>query len=402
MGNVSLQPCKASEFTMDKHKINMGPGDRLPSLDGLRALSIGMVVIGHCSQTVRPLSRSATLMLGFVEVSRLGVSVFFVISGFLITTLLVREQQITQSINLKHFYIRRALRIFPGFYAYWLVALALTLLGYIHLSHSDLIGSAVYIWNYVPRKADTWFLNHTWSLSIEEQFYLLWPLILKFSGPKRGKWATMAVIIVAPIIRVASYFFLPSTRSRIAMMLHTRADSLMVGALLALVFLNEDHLRVLKRLASSWLIPVASLCFAAIDTLLTVHFQGQYLLPIGYSLQNLVIALLIAHIVLNDKTRLGRTLNNSAVVHVGVISYSLYLWQQLFLKTANTTFTGTFPWNIMCAFLAAELSYYLLEKPFLRLRKRFSNVPGDVTPPRENTPLEPETGRLAAAASASS
>jgi peptidoglycan/LPS O-acetylase OafA/YrhL len=71
----------------------MSPGDRLPSLDGLRALSICMVVIRHCSQTVRPLSRSATLMLGFVEVSRLGVSVFFVISGFLITTLPVREQR---------------------------------------------------------------------------------------------------------------------------------------------------------------------------------------------------------------------------------------------------------------------------------------------------------------------
>ncbi len=345
-------------------------------------------------------SRCATAMLGFVEVSRFGVSVFFVISGFLITTLLVREQQITQSINLKYFYIRRALRIFPGFYAYWLVALALTLLGYIHLSHSDLISSAVYVWNYVPRKADTWFLNHTWSLSIEEQFYLLWPLILKLSGPKRGKWAAMAVIIVAPFTRVASYFFLPSTRSRIATMVHTRADSLMVGALLAFVILNEDHLRVLKRLAGSWLIPVASLCFAAIDTLLTVHFQGQYLLPFGYSLQNLVIGLLIAHVILNDKTTLGRTLNNPAVVHVGVISYSLYLWQQLFLKTTNTTFTGIFPLNIVCALLAAELSYYLLEKPFLSLRKHFSNDSGKVAPAREDITSEPESGCLAASASA--
>jgi peptidoglycan/LPS O-acetylase OafA/YrhL len=396
MGNASRQLWQALASSMDKFETNMRSVTRLPSLDGLRAASICMVVIGHCSETVRPLSHSATLMLGFVEVSRLGVSVFFVISGFLITTLLVREQQITQSINLKHFYIRRALRIFPGFYAYWLVALALTLLGYIHLSHSDLISSAVYVWNYVPRKADTWFLNHTWSLSIEEQFYLVWPLILKFSGPKRGQWTALAVIIVSPFIRVASYFLLPSARSRIAMMLHTRADSLMVGALLALVFLNEDHLRVLKRLVGSWLIPVASLCFAAIDTLLTVHFQGQYLLTVGYSLQNLAIVLLIAHVVLNDKTTLGRRLNNPAVVHVGVISYSLYLWQQLFLKTTNATITGTFPWNIMCAFVVAELSYYLLEKPFLRWRKRFSIE----APEKESTASELGAVRFAGLASA--
>jgi peptidoglycan/LPS O-acetylase OafA/YrhL len=256
----------------------------------------------------------------------------------------------------------------------------------------------VYVWNYVPRKVDTTFLGHTWSLSVEEQFYLLWPLILKLSSPKRSKWTALAVVIVAPFIRVASYFLLPTTHPRIGMMLHTRADSLMSGALLALVCLNEDHLRILKRFVSSRLIPIASVCFAAIDTLLTTHFKGAYLLPVGYSLQNLVIALLIAHVVFYDKTVLGRTLNNPVVVHVGVISYSLYLWQPLFLTTKNTTFTGVFPWNIVCAFLAAELSYYLLEKPFLRWRKRFSSDPDKVTPAREDIISERETGRLAASA----
>jgi peptidoglycan/LPS O-acetylase OafA/YrhL len=401
MGSVSLQPCKASEFTMDKHEINMGPGGRLPSLDGLRALSIGMVVVGHCSGTVRALSHSAPAVLGFVGLGRVGVSIFFVISGFLITKLLVREQQTTCSINLKDFYIRRAFRIFPAFYAYWLVALVLTLLGYTQLSHSELISAAVYAWNYIPRKADNWFLGHTWSLSIEEQFYLLWPVILKYSGPKRGKRTALAVVVAAPFIRVGSYFFLPSTRPRVALMLHARADSLMIGALLALACLNEDHQRILKRLARSWLIPLGSLCFVAIDTLLTAHFKGAYLLSIGYSLQNLVIALLIAHVVFYDKTALGRALNNPVVVHVGVISYGLYLWQQLFLTTRNTTFTGAFPLNILCAFLTAELSYHLLEKPFLRLRKRFSHDPENVASARESISAEPHAEHFAAAVSVS-
>ncbi len=200
---------------MDKFETNTRSGSRMPSLDGLRAVSICMVVIGHSSGTVTALSHSPSVVLGFLGLGRLGVSIFFVISGFLITTLLVCEHHTTQSINLKNFYIRRAFRIFPGFYAYWLVALALTLLGFTHLSHSDLISAAVYVWNYVPRHVCTWCLGHTWSLSVEEQFYLLWPLILKFSGPTRGKWTALVVVFSAPFIRVASYFLLPATRSQI-------------------------------------------------------------------------------------------------------------------------------------------------------------------------------------------
>ncbi len=385
---------------MDKDQTTMTSNSRMPSLDGLRAVSICMVVMGHCSGTMTRFSPNGSALLGFIGAGRLGVSIFFVISGFLITTLLVREQLTMQSISLKNFYIRRAFRIFPGFYAYWLVALALTLLGYIHLSHTDLISAAVYVWNYVPRTTDTWFLGHTWSLSIEEQFYLLWPVILKLSGPKRGTWTAFGVVLAAPFIRVSSYFLLPSTRPRIGMMLHTRADSLMIGALLALICLNEDHLHALKSVTRSWLIPVAALCFVPIDTLLTIQFKGTYLLSVGYSLQNLMIVLLIAHVVFYEKTALGRMLNNSVVVHVGVISYSLYLWQQLFLTTKNSTFTGMFPLNILCAFLAAEISYYLLEKPFLRLRKRFSNDPDGTATAKGIIGAVPEPRHLAASASA--
>ena len=153
MGNASFQPCKAPAFSMDKCNVNMGSGSRIPSLDGLRAVSICMVVVGHCSKTIAGLSNGAYMFLGFVGAGRLGVSIFFVISGFLITTLLVREQLSTHTISLKDFYIRRAFRIFPGFYAYWLVAFVLALLGYIQLSRSDLISAAIYIWNYVPRNS---------------------------------------------------------------------------------------------------------------------------------------------------------------------------------------------------------------------------------------------------------
>jgi peptidoglycan/LPS O-acetylase OafA/YrhL len=363
---------------MGKLATKVGSSCRIPSLDGLRAVSIFMVVVGHVSGTIKASGYSSSMLLSFLGQGRLGVSMFFVISGFLITILLAHEQSTTHSIDLKGFYIRRAFRIFPGFYAYWLVALVLTLFGYIHVTRAELISAAIYVWNYVPHSVDTWFLGHTWSLSIEEQFYLIWPVILKWAGPKRGKWIALLIVISSPFIRVGSYYLFPSTRPRIGMMLQGRADSLMIGALLALVSLNQEEFNILKRVTRSYLIPIASLCFIGVDSLLTQKFKGAYSLSVGFSLQNLVIVLLIAHVVFYDKTALGRILNNPVIAHVGIISYSLYLWQQLFLTPKNTTLTGMFPLNLVFAFLTAELSYYCLEKPFLRWRKRFSNIRGDV------------------------
>jgi peptidoglycan/LPS O-acetylase OafA/YrhL len=387
---------------MDKQENIEFSTKRLPSLDGLRAVSICMVVIGHCRGTVPGLGPTALTILRFVGNGQLGVSMFFVISGFLITTLLVREQLATRHLNLKNFYIRRAFRIFPAFYAYWLFVLVLTMVGYIRLSHSDLITSAVYIWNYVPREIDTWFLGHTWSLSVEEQFYLFWPLILWLGNPKQTKWVAIGVIVAEPFVRVSTYFLLPFSRPLIGMMAHTRADSMMIGALLALVCLSEDQQYVLKRIAGSSLIPVGALCFFVADTVLARSLRGEYLLSIGYSMQNIVVAMLIAHVIYYEKTSLGRVLNHPTMVHLGVISYSLYIWQQLFLTAKNTTITGLFPLNLVCALLAAELSYYALEKPFLGWRRRFSRVlrPEDVKSAHETGVTTSEATRVAASAPA--
>ena len=371
---------------------------RLPSLDGLRAISIAMVVMGHSSATARQLNPSASTVLSWLGEGGLGVSIFFVISGFLITTLLTREERHTQSIDLKKFYLRRAFRIFPAFYVYWLLILALTVLGYVHVSHMDLFSSAVYVWNYVHRTVDTWFLGHTWSLSVEEQFYLLWPFVLKLAKAERAKWIALGVVVFAPFIRLASYFWLPSTRPLIGMMLPTRADSLMVGALLALFAQNAAHCAILKRKTKSTLIPLVALCFFAIDTILSRRFKGIYILPVGYTLQNLMIAALVTHVVFHDTTRLGKILNHRILIHVGTISYSLYLWQQLFLTPMNTTFMGRFPLNLLCALIAAELSYYIIEKPFLRMRKRFSNSHSGVSAAAVST--RANARQIAASASA--
>jgi peptidoglycan/LPS O-acetylase OafA/YrhL len=361
-----------------------------------------MVVVGHCSGTIPGLGRRALTFVQLFGNGGLGVSIFFVISGFLITTLLTREHLATEHINFKNFYIRRAFRIFPAFYAYWFVVLTLKLLGDIHLSGSELFSSAAYVWNYMPRSVDSWFLGHTWSLSVEEQFYLLWPLILGFATPKRAKWFALAVLFSEPFIRVLSYLLMPSSRPLIGMMVHTRADSLMIGALLALVSTNDEQCNLAKRIARSPLLPVGGLCFIAADAFLGRYLGGKYLLPIGYSMQNIAIVILIAYVVYIDNTTLRRLLNQPWVVHLGVISYSLYIWQQLFLTTKNTTITGHFPLNIVCAFFAAECSYLFLERPFLRWRRRFSEVARlqDIRLATKNGVARPEAAHVTASAPA--
>lgn len=351
------------------------PGARIPSLDGLRALSIAMVLFSHGAGTIPGASGSVVVdWLSYLLAGSRGVSIFFVISGFLITSLLVHEQLDTGSISIKHFYARRAFRIFPAFYVYWLVIAIIVFLGHTQVTLRELIASGCYFWNYNPKTTETWFLGHTWSLSLEEQFYLLWPLVLKLAGIRWARTIAVWVVLLSPVLRVATYFLWPSSRAQIGMMLQTRADGLMVGAWLALVWFSAQDREKIARIASSTLVPLAVLAFFVADSFLG-RFRGVYLLPVGYTLLNLSIGLLLAHVVLRPETWLGRFLNHRVIAHIGVMSYSLYLWQQLFLTHRNTTLLGLFPWNMLCVFLAAELSYRFVEKPFLRWRQRLVPPP---------------------------
>src|SRR4051812_4266975 len=149
--------------------------NRLPSLDGLRALSILAVLFGHVAGT-----RGAYQPLPFMgSLAILGVRVLFVLSGFLITFLLLKEQARTGAISLRAFYFRRMLRIFPVFYAFLLGVALLKTGGILHVPWVDLVTAGSFLGDF--RTAD-WNVSHFWSLSTEEQFYFFWPALLVFAG----------------------------------------------------------------------------------------------------------------------------------------------------------------------------------------------------------------------------
>lgn len=345
-------------------------GHRIPSLDGFRAISILMVLYGHLDDT-RNYPRATIGMLGrrMGDLGHLGVLVFFVISGFLITTLLMGERAKTGTISLKQFYLRRVLRIFPAFYVLILALLLATWLGWIQLTGRDFAFAMTYTVNYYPDHP--WQIGHLWSLSIEEQFYLLWPPALLVLRERRAFVLAIAAIFAAPLLRAAIREYAlhvnPGTPLVGMSIFPAMFDYIATGCALALLrpwLLTQTW--YLRLTASRWLLLAVPLIF------LINRLDGYTLVMLlGSPVLNVCVALLIESCTRHDRTFAGRFLNWKPVAALGVLSYSLYLWQQPFLDRRSNAWVNAFPQNLVFAFVAALLSYFVVERAFLGLRNRF-------------------------------
>jgi peptidoglycan/LPS O-acetylase OafA/YrhL len=244
------------------------------------------------------------------------------------------------------------------------------LLKLIPLRTGEVVAAALYFWNYYPG-GNTWFLAHTWSLAIEEQFYFLWPVILRFASKRRGIQIAAGVIGLSPLVRVATYALFPHLRSHIPIMFHTRADSLMFGAAAALLYEDPTFQRLAQKCFRWHLHLLAALFVFVIGPQVELHLRGAYTLPIGWTLNGVAVVVVLVWAVQHESTLIGRLLNSRFIVHVGAISYSIYLWQEVFLAPSGT-FAFKFPLNFLLAFVAAELSYRCVEQPFLRMRSHLA------------------------------
>lgn len=347
-------------------------------LDGLRGLAVLAVLAFH---------------LGFLPGGSLGVDIFFVLSGFLITALLVEEWQCRGAISLKAFYLRRALRLLPAFFTLLVVLMLGSL--WMHSPEqarglrSEVIVAGCYIadWPALHQTAMP-FLGHTWSLSVEEQFYLLWPLLL--AGMLRRKWSHRQILLVvcAGILacvfyRMGLYRLYRTTGPvktfhvlRLYMGLDTRADTLLVGCLVGLLaswnFLPRSQRAVLwvgvGSLASLPLLIHLAL-YRCLD-----HSSFYHGLFTGVAT---MVGLIIVHMLLRP-SRLGSLLLDfSPLVYVGRLSYAIYLFHVPVIAWLQPTGLG---WQHPSATLmvvgltgaAAVASYYCIERPCLRLRDSLS------------------------------
>ena len=344
---------------------------RIPSLDGFRAISIALVILSHAGlHFVNGEGSFGGRLLHWM--GAIGVSTFFVISGFLITYLLLKEEDARGKISLQRFYLRRMFRILPPFYVMALLILVARQFGLVEVSWGALLSAVTFTWNYSPY-ASGWTLAHTWSLSLEEQFYLLWPLALVLLGRHRAGRLALILIFSAPFLRVGTYALFPFSHGHSSMMLHTRVDNLMFGCIMALFYEHRWMTEMCKRYLRPSILTGAFALLAIASPLLTIRFGGMYDLPLGFTINAACTALIIIWAVREPNTTVGRLLNHKWLMHVGVISYSLYLWQQPLMDPWNH-FWGGEATGFALTVLAAELSYLLIEKPVLRLRTRVERM----------------------------
>lgn len=342
---------------------------RVPSLDGLRAVSIALVLVGHTAGT-----RGAPAVLDpLSHVGNLGVKVFFVISGFLITTLLLKEYHRTRRISLRGFFARRSLRIFPACFTYIGVVALLWSLGCFELRDGDLLHAVTYTMNYHDDRS--WQLNHLWSLAVEEQFYLLWPVLLCVLGVRRALLCAAAAVLLAPACRVLMWYQLGASQTAMTRQFQAVADALATGCLLAgcYNYLGTKRWYTAMLRSPLFLLLPGAILAAGLGT--AAHSRGLFYTA-GQSLCNLAIVLCVDRFVRFPDTFWGRFLNTRPLVYVGALSYSLYLWQQLFLNPMDEIpwYVG-FPQNLVLAVAAALASYYLIERPFLNLKAVLGRTP---------------------------
>jgi peptidoglycan/LPS O-acetylase OafA/YrhL len=345
----------------------------IPSLDGLRAVSFFMVFLAHAGAPGIP--------GGF------GVTVFFFLSGYLITTLIRVEMEETGRVSLRHFYLRRVLRILPPFYILLGGATLLAGLGFLwgDLTTPAVLAQTFHYSNifiaYTGWKGIAAGTGVLWSLAVEEHFYFVFPALfvaLHRFGIRKKKmaiafWAICAVVVVWRSILV---FYFHSSIERTFIVTDARFDSMLFGCALA-VFRNpalDDTERPLSPIWTRVLLPLGI-------ALLLFTFgvrSNEFRESVRYTLQGVGLYPIFVTAIRYPGSGPYRFLNLGFVRHLGVLSYSLYLGHHVIIDGVNKHLdAGTFPRAVLALVLSllfAETMYHVVEKPCAKLRRRFSKV----------------------------
>jgi peptidoglycan/LPS O-acetylase OafA/YrhL len=336
-----------------------------PAFDGIRGLAVLNVVALH---------------LGLVRGAGSGVTMFFALSGFLITALLLEEFRATRTVSIRRFYVRRALRLLPALFAVLAVDavfVALRFDGWDRKAGFAAIGvTLAYMSNWA--NAFHWLpmgpLGHTWSLAVEEQFYLLCPLLLMVLLRRRVRHLDAWLVLTA-LLFVAERFILAASgasENRLYNGLDTRADALVWGAAAAVAF---------HRGRTAAMRPYASVVAMMSITLLLLHVVGGIAAgpkstdPLFLVIETVVALLTVALIVgiVEAPTSVAtRALQLRPLRYVGQISYGLYLWHYLLIAILDNVGIESRTLKTILVFGVAIASYQLLEAPCLRLKLRFA------------------------------
>lgn len=348
----------------------------IPALDGLRALAVVAVLIYHMNASWLP-------------GGLLGVTMFFVLSGYLITGLLIKEWGETRTINLPQFWLRRVRRLLPAVAFLLLVIAALTALiapDILTKLRRDLAPALLFVTNWWYIFQDVSYfeamgapspVTHFWSLAIEEQFYLIWPPLLLLLFRKRVKRPNIqrGLLVAAAVsaVMMAVLYDPAGDPSRAYYGTDTRAFSLIIGSWMAFVFPSARMMgRGRRGLTEQQRRLVGWLGFAALAGILLMMWLANGYSPFLYYGGTLLLSLLTGVLmlsVIDPCNPLARFFSLKPIVWTGKLSYSIYLWHYPLLLLMNPrNFTGDVAWymyvlQVVVIFAASAVSYYLVETP---------------------------------------
>lgn len=352
----------------------------IKGFDGLRCYSILLVIVTHLgvAHNFKEGSYLRTHVFYFFSGSA-GVNIFFSISGFLITTLILNEIKETGKFNIKFFFIRRFLRLLPPIIPFYIALFIFMNLGYVRDTKIGLLVSVLYLFNFIP-KAKIAFsseLSHTWSLAVEEQFYIIWAFVFKlFDTYKR-----YILIFLCLLLSILAFYILPSVVIQIKGVKYgldevffvqrwtiPAISPILLGALFAkLDFSNYKNIKSRFKGLKPGLISLV--------VFLSPFYLPTFLMPLVKVFHGLGATLILLWIYNNQNTAIVKKLEWHPIKYIGLISYGLYVWQGFFVRTGpNGTpkiWLHEFPINVFLTFIVAILSYELYEKKIMRLKRRY-------------------------------
>jgi peptidoglycan/LPS O-acetylase OafA/YrhL len=337
----------------------------IPELDGFRGFAVLVVVIGHYLEF-----RWAPASPYFATLDKLGVLLFFVLSGFLITGLLHRERVAADRVDFRRFYTRRILRLAPALFLFLGTVTVLMRAGWItDVPRKEVFECLFYARNIFGRSLS---LGHIWSLSLEEQFYLVWPLGFSLLPIRRSASIVTGICLAFAVWRgaaIAADLF-SYEQGVYYMRPYFRFDSILIGASLVLWLASSARAKaLLTRILST--VPTIVLW----GGLISWTMMGESVSRALYlSAQELLVTAVLSQIVLCKKTLIAAFFRSRLLGYFGAISYSLYLWQQLFLVTSVPSWgrLRDLPLSIVIPIVIAAASYHFVEKPILGLKDRLA------------------------------
>lgn len=353
--------------------MSTGGRNHIPSLDGIRAVSILLVFVGHSER-----------LPAYIRPS-LGVTIFFFLSGYLITTLLRIEADNKNRIDIRDFYLRRIFRIWPALYLVIILGILVTMAGIVpgDVSLAGITASGLQVTNYwlifdgtgVPKA-----MRVLWSLAVEEHFYLFFPVIyvaLRKWVPNRMHQGLILAALCLVILgwrAYLSYGLDVGYFNRIYMGTDTRADSILWGCVLAIV--ANPFLDKIRGHRNLWVwvgIPVA------VVGLYVTQRAGDSWQPIVLTVQALLVWVILTAVVSFPNSIAGRVLNWKPVAFLGVMSYSFYLVHRYFILWADEHMADVNRFVVAALTFSASLgTAYLIhryvEKPFLKAKKRLTKA----------------------------